>query len=177
MLVGACLEALVGIGDEESLAILRRLFPELATLPDFFLVSCLKAIGALGTEREFAEVAGLLAVRGPQLRPAILGALIAIHQRHPETAHDEDLLPILRIVIDDLDAPLCCYQAVRALGFVSSRDDVYAFLLGCLSSPERLVRLGAIESLRETARPELEEVLAARALTETDEDVLQALKC
>ena len=82
MLVGACLEALVGIGNESSLASLRRRFPELATLPDFFLVSCLKAIGALGTDREFTEVAGLLPVRGPQLRPAILAALIAIHQRH-----------------------------------------------------------------------------------------------
>ncbi len=125
MLIGACLEALVGIGDANSLATIRRRFPELATLPDFFLVSCLKAIGALGTEREFAEVAGLLAVRGAQLRPAILAALIAIHQRYPGTAHDEDVLPVLRIVIEQQDAPLCRYQAVRALGFVSSRDDVY----------------------------------------------------
>jgi HEAT repeat protein len=176
MLIGACLEALVGIGDANSLSTLRRRFPELATLPDFFLVSCLKAIGALGTEREFAEVAGLLAVRGAQLHPAILAALIAIHQRYPGTAHDEDVLPVLRIVIDHQDAPLCRYQAVRALGFVSSRDDVSAFLIGCLTSPERLVRLGAIESLRETCRPGLEELLAERALTETDEDILQALR-
>ena len=60
---------------------------------------------------------------------------------------------------------------------MSSRDDVYAFLVSCLSSPERLVRLGAIESLRETQRPGLEGVLAARALKETDEEVLQALSC
>jgi HEAT repeat protein len=177
MLIGACLEALVGIGDASSLATLRRRFPELATLPDFVLVSCLKAIGAIGTEREFAEIAGLLAGRGQQLRPAILAALIAIHQRHAGKAHDEDVLPLLRNVIDDLNAPLCCYQAVRALGFVSSRDDVYAFLIGCLTSPERMVRLGAIESLRETCRrPELEEVLAERALAETDADILQALR-
>ncbi len=176
MLIGACLEALVGIGDANSLSTLRRRFPELAALPDFFLVSCLKAIGALGTERAFAEVAGLLAVRGPQLRPAILAALIAIHQRYPGTAHDEDVLPVLRSVIDHLEAPLCCYQAVRALGFVSARDDVSAFLIECLTNPERLVRLGAIESLRETDRPELEEVLAERARRETDEDILQALR-
>ncbi len=176
MLIGACLEALVGIGDASSLATLRRRFPELATLPDFFLVSCLKAIGALGTEREFAEVAALIPVRGPQLHPAILAALIAIHQRYPGTSHDEDVLPVLRIVIDHLDAPLCCYQAVRALGFVSSRDDVSAFLIECLTNPERLVRLGAVECLRETHRPELEEVLAERALRETDDDILQALK-
>ena len=177
MLVGACLEALAGIGDELSLAAIRRRFPELAALPDFHLVSCLKAIGALGTAGEFIEVAGLLAVRGPNLRPAILGALAAIQQRHPAAAHKEDLLPALRAVVDDGDPPLCRYQAVRALGFLSSRDDVYSFLISCLSSPERLVRLGAIEALRAAPHPGLQDVLAARATSETDEEVLQALDC
>lgn len=177
MLVGACLEALGGIGDERSLVALRRRFPELATLPDFYLVSCLKALGALGAAEEFVEVAGLLPVRGSHLRPAILGTLIAIHQRHPTTVHNEDLLPALQAVVDDGDPPLCRYQAVRALGFLSSRDDVHSFLVSCLSSPERLVRLGAIESLRVAERPGLDRVLAARALRETDEEVLQALSC
>ncbi len=177
MLVGACLEALVGIGNQLSLATVRRRFPVLATLPDFFLVSCLKALGGLGSDGEFAEIASLLPIRGAQLRPAILAALIAIHQRHPARPHHEDLLPSLRAVVDDRAVPLCSYQAVRALGFVSARDDVYSFLLACLTSPERLVRLGAIESLRETPRPELEKVLAARALQETDEEVAQALNC
>src|SRR5450755_1655286 len=78
MLDGACLETLAGIGDAGSLATIRRRFPELSTLPDFFLVSCLKAIGALGTSVDFVEVTGLLAAREPHLRPAILGALVAI---------------------------------------------------------------------------------------------------
>lgn len=177
MLTAACLEALSGIGNELSLVAIRRRFPELATLPDFLLMSCLKAIGALGTAGEFVEVASLLAVRGSHLRSAILGALIAIHQRHPERVHREDLQPALQAAIDDGDPPLCRYQAVLALGFLSSRDDVYSFLLSCLSSPERLVRLGAIESLRLADRPGLEPILAARALEETDEEVLQALGC
>ena len=177
MLVGACLEALGGIGNERVFSDCPPPLPRLATLPDFFLVSCLKAIGALGTAGEFVEVAGLLAVRGPHLRPAILDALIAIHQRHPGTVDGFDLLPALQMVVDDGDSPLCRYQAVRALGFLSSRDDVYASLVSCLSSPERLVRLGAIESLRTTERPELEKVLASRALEETDEEVRQALSC
>ena len=177
MLVGACLEALSGIGDEQSLVALRRRFPELAPLQDFYLVSCLKAIGALGTAEEFVEVAGLLPVRCSHLRPAILGALIAIHQRYPAKALGADLLPALQTVVDDGDPPLCRYQAVRTLGFLSSRDDVYSFLVFCLSSPERLVRLGAIESLRVAERPGLERVLAARALQETDQEVLQALSC
>jgi HEAT repeat protein len=175
MLVGACMEALGGIGNELSLETLRRRFPDLATLPDFFLVSCLKAIGALGTGDDFEEIAGLLAAGRPQLRTPILDALTAIHQRHPEKVVGLDLLPALQAVIDQADSPLCRYQAVQALGFLAARDDVFSFLVSCLSSPERLVRLGAIESLRTTKRPELEKILAARALAETDEEVRQAL--
>jgi HEAT repeat protein len=177
MLVGACLEALAGIGNELTLVTIHQRFPDLAILPDFFLVSWLKAIAALGTEAEFEEVAALLAVRDALLRPAILGALIAIHQRHPAETHGEDLLPTVQAMADDGNPPLCRYQAVRALGFLSSRDDTYSFLVSCLSSPERLVRLGAIESLRGTERPGLERVFALRALEETDEEVLQALNC
>ncbi len=175
MLVGACLEALSGIGNDASLVTIQRRFPELATLPDFFLVSCLKAIGALGTAGEFVQVAGLLTLRGPHLRPAILGALIAIHQRHPNQASGEELVPALQAVVDDGDPPLCRYQAVRALGCLSSRNDVYAVLVASLSSPERMVRLGAIESLQMAPRPGLQDILASRAKEETDEEVLQAL--
>jgi HEAT repeat protein len=175
MLAGACVEALAGIGDEQSLAAIRGRFPNLTEMPDFFLVSCLKAIGALGSAREFVEVVNLLAVRGPHLRPAILGALVAIHQRNPAEAHDEDLLPALQPMVDEGDSPLCRYQAVRALGFLSSRGDVYAFLVACLASPERMVRLGAIESLRRAPHPGLPDVLAARAKRETDEEILLAL--
>ena len=177
MLVGACLEALAGIGDEESLLAIRQRFPELAALPDFFLVSCLKAIGALGTASDAAEVARLLNIRGPHVRPAILAALLAIYQRHPIQSHDADLRPALEAIAADAGPPLGRYQAVRALGALFPADDVFAFLIACLSSGERMVRLGAIESLRETGRPGLEAALAARALEETDEEVQQALSC
>jgi HEAT repeat protein len=177
MLLGACLEALVGIGNESSWAAIRRRFPDLAALPDFFLIPCLKVAGALGTPGDLVEVAGLLAVRGSHLRPAILSALIAIHQRHPDEAYGEALLPALQAMVEDGDPPLCRYQAVRALGLFGSRDDVYAFLVSCLSSTERLVRLGAAESLRMNERPGWGTLLAARALEESDREVLQALNC
>jgi hypothetical protein len=87
------------------------------------------------------------------------------------------LLPFLEAVVDDGDPPLCRYQAVRTLGLLAARDDVHAFLTSCLSNPERLVRLGAIESLRAANRPGLEETLGSRSVEETDEEVLQALGC
>jgi hypothetical protein len=102
---------------------------------------------------------------------------MAIHQRHPSQTNDDHLLPVLRAMIENGDPPLLRYQAVRALRYLSSRDDVYTFLLSCLSSPERLIRLGAIESLRAAGRPGLETVLGERALQEADEEVLQALSC
>jgi HEAT repeat protein len=177
MLMAACVEALVGIGREASLAAIRRCFPELATLPDFFLGSCLKAIAAFGTAGDFAEVASLLPVRGPHLRPAILGALLAIHPRCLSTDAVTGLLPALRATVEDGDPPLCRYQATRVLGLCAAHDDVHAFLVSCLSSPERLVRLGAAESLRTSGRPGLEPIIAARAMEEPDEEVLQALGC
>ena len=175
MLTGACLEALVGIGDESSLEAIRRRFPDLAALPDFLLASCLKAMAALGSAREFGEVAALLPLRGSHLRPAILSALMDICPRCPAQEPGETLLPALRAVVEDGEPSLCRYQAVRVLGLWAARDDVYALLASFLSSTERLVRLGAVESLRTTKRPGVEPVLAARRLEEPDEEVLQAL--
>jgi HEAT repeats len=177
MLTGACLEALVGIGEDSSLQAIRRRFPDVAALPDFLLASYLKAMAALGSAKEFGDVASLLPMRGPHLRPPILSALMAIYPRCPSLEPGEALLSALQAVVEDGDPPLCRYQAVRVLSFWAARDGVYAFLVSCLSSTERLVRLGAAESLRMTKRPGLEPVLAARALEESDEEVLQALAC
>jgi len=177
MLISACLEALVGIGDVASLIAIRRLFPEIEKLPDFQLASCLKAIGALGSAREFAEVASLLYVRGSHLRPAILNALMAIHPRCPSIEASEMLLSELQTLVESEDPPLCRYQAVRILGRWATRDDVYALLVSWLSNAERLVRLAAVEAIRMTERPELEFVLAARLSEETDDEVLEALNC
>jgi len=142
---------------------------------DFFLGHASRPL-ALWGGRGIRRSGGFTGRARPHLRPAILGALVAIHQRHPAEARSEDLLPALRAVVDDGDPPLCRYQAVRALGFLSARADVYRFLVSCLSSPERLVRLGAIESLRGTPQADCRTFLP-RAMEETDEEVLQALGC
>jgi HEAT repeat protein len=177
MLLAACVEALVGMGEAAALAAIRRRFPAWATVPDFLLPSCLKAMAALGSAREFEEVARLLPGRGPHLRAAILGALRALATRGTALDPEGTLLPMLRVVVEGGDAPLCRYQAVRVLGGLTATHAVVAFLVACLASPERLVRLGAIESLREAAAPGVQAVLARHATTETDEEIRQALAC
>jgi len=177
MLISACLEALVCIGHASSLAAIHRLFPEFEKLPDFQFASCLKAIAALGSAREFAEVASQLYVRGLHLRPAILSALMAIHQRCPSLEASEILLSELETLVDSGDPPICRYQAVRLLGLSSDRNDVYAHLLSSLSSTERLVRIAAVEAIRMAGRPGMELMLAERLREETDNEVLEALHC
>jgi HEAT repeat protein len=177
MLVSACLEALAGIGHESSMASIRGAIHKFATLPDFQFVSYLKAIAALGSAKEFAELEGLLAVCGSQLRPAVLSALVAIHPRCPSIDVSESLMSQLRIIVESKDPPQCRYQAVRTLGIWSSRNDVFAILVSCLSCTERLVRLAAAEAIRISERPGLEQVLAARVPKETDAEVLEALSC
>jgi HEAT repeat protein len=177
MLIVACMEALTAIGNESSLAAIRRTFPVFALLPDFILASCLKAVAALGSDKEFAEVASLLPSRGRQLRRAILSALLAIcPARQPADAFEE-LRATLREVVESEDPPIGRYQAVRVLGCWAAIDEVYEFLVSCLADPERLVRLGAVQTLRMAGRPEVESLLGSRALAEADEEVLQALTC
>lgn len=182
MLIAACMEALVGLGDRSSPEAIRARFPDWSAMPDFLLASCLRVVAAWGSDREFPEVASLLPLRSSHLRPAILDALAEIYPRcvRPPCesgAYDENLVPELRDVVGDGDPPLCRYQAARLLGFWASRDDVRAWLISCLSSTECLVRLGTVEALREANRPELEAVFASRVAVETDAEVLRALRC
>ena len=177
MLISACLEALAGIGHESSLVSIRGCMHKFASLPDFQFVSYLKAIAALGSAREFAEVEGLLAVCGSHIRPAILSTLIAIHPRCPSLDASESLLSELRMIIESGDPPKCRYLAVRTLGIWSARNDVFQLLVSCLTSTERLVRLAAAEAIRMCERPETERVLAEHARRETDQEVLEALSC
>lgn len=174
MLTAACLEALAEIGDENSLAVIAQRFPKLAELPDFFLTPCLKAIAALGSARQFPEVAALLKKRAQPVRPAVLNALLAIQQRclaeQSAPPAMDDLLADLRSLIESDNPPPCRYQAVRLLGFWAERDEISAFLVGCLTNPERMVRLGAAEALQSSTRPKLDSLLGGLELKKHEGD-------
>jgi HEAT repeat protein len=174
MLIAACLEALIGIGNPDSLAAIHRTFPDFSALPDFQLRSCLRAIEELGSKSDFSDVGNLLPTR-ERLRPAILSALLAICPTSQTEDAGEDLRAVLRSIVEGHDPPERRYQAARVLGSWSEREDVRVFLNACLSNAEPMVRMGAIEALKIADRPELKSLLALRALTESDEEALQLL--
>jgi HEAT repeat protein len=166
MLIAACLEALAGIANPVSLASIKRRFPHISVLPDYLLVPCLRAIGAVGTAPDLEEVGALLSFNRSSLQSAVLGAMMATCSRGMVPAPTEELLQALRkIVVAGSVAP-CRYEATRLLGLWSLRDDVCTFLIESLESPEPLVRLGAAESLSQSGRRGLGPELAAKALEE-----------
>jgi HEAT repeat protein len=180
MLIAACLEALAEIGNASSLAAVRRRFPDLMELPAFYLTPCLKALAALGGQREFLDIALLLPHRAAHICPALLNALNAIqrrcHQRmRPPAELSEATRSVLERVAAGGDAPRCRYQATLALGFWADRDEVATFLISCLESAERLVRMGAGEALRLSGRPGLEALLRKHDLAEAESEGMPAL--
>ncbi len=178
MLTAACLEALASIGNPLSMAVVRQRFPAPSGLPPFFFTPYLKAMGALGGEKEFNELLHLLPAHAPQLYPLILGTLITLHERiyqhstPPEPS--AELLTALHTLVASDQPAACRYQAVRVLGFWAQRDDVAASLVTCLSNLERFVRLGAAEALRSSQRSGFEALLAAYEKRESEEEVSQA---
>lgn len=177
MLSTACLEALAAMENPSSLLAIRRCFPRLTDLPQFFFTPCLKAMAALGSEAEFREILGLLPLRMPQRNPAILSSLITLYERcifHrivlPEP--DPEILTILRELIDSNEPATYRYKAVRVLGFWAQLDEVSASLATCLTNLERVVRIGAAEALRASNRSEFESLLTAHEALESGEEAL-----
>jgi HEAT repeat protein len=176
MLVAACLEALAEVGNESSLTAMRRCFPDFTDLPAFVLTPCLKALAAFGGETEFAELAHMLPIRASDVWPAILGALISIHQRciyrlHAPPELSEEVRAVLQAETQSEASPACRYQATRVLGFWAQRREVREFLVSCLDSAERLVRLGAAEALRMSGLPGMEALLVKHQLAEAELEV------
>jgi hypothetical protein len=149
MLTAACLEALAGLANPSSLPVIRRRFPELAALPDYLLIPCLRAIGAVGAAPDFAEMGSLLPARRPSVQSAALGAMLAIAEREGTPTTADPLLATLQEIIRTNPLPLCQYQATQLLGLWAARADVKAFLIQCSQSPEPLVRLAAEDFIQE----------------------------
>ena len=180
MLAAACLEALAVMGNPSSLLAIKRCFPKITELPQFFFTPCLKVLAALGGEIEFQELLDLLPPTTPQRYPAILSNLLTLHDRfgHQRIALPDPnpkVLTLLKSLVDSNEPAACRYLAVRVLGFWVQRDDVSASLVSCLTNLERFVRIGAAEALRASNRSEFDSLLASHEAQESHDEVHQAL--
>jgi len=109
------------------------------------------------------------------LADAGLDAIEAIHRRAQLTHAPPMLLAAVRAVIANCPDPLGRYKAVRALGAFAD-DEATASIRECLDSPDKMVRLAAVESVAAWAAPAAADLLAGRLGVEGDEDVLAAIR-
>lgn len=170
MLLGACIEALAQIGDGTSLTAVRSSFGT-AGVPGYLQPSYLKLVGATGGAAQVNEIASFAA--SATLDGAVLNALTSLRNRHP----DVKLPATLAVAFQDMAArnpSQLAYQALRLLSGLAGDSDVFNFLLSRLDDPDKVIRIGAIQAMREAGGEAVEAALDGRLSGETDPDILQA---
>jgi len=171
MLLGACIEALAQIGDSTSLEAVGKSFGGVEGVPGYLRPSYLKLVGAKGSPAQLPEIAFFSAIRA--LDAAVLNALTSLRNRYPEMTIPPALAGPLRHMACR-NPPQLAYQAVRLLGALISDSEVYDFLLSRLDDPDKVIRIGAIQAMREAGGEGAEAVLRRRLSSETDPEILQA---
>jgi HEAT repeat protein len=169
MLLSACLEALARIGNRASLDWVRERLG--GGLPDYLRPSYLKLLGAAGAPGDVREIAAFAG--DPMLDSAILNALAALRNRHPDLPIPLSLAGPLRAMVERNPAPLA-FQAVRLLSIFVREENVFAFLAESLNHPEKAVRIGAIQAMRQAGGERAAKAVLERLAQESDEEVRQA---
>jgi HEAT repeat protein len=175
MLLCASIAALAQIGDPNTVHIVGSRLGKVSEAAGYLQASYLNLLGAKGSSADVDDVAGLMGVSG--LEEHVLNALTALRARFRGLNLPATLAPPLQEIAAAGANPLLAYQAVRLMVCLVHRQEVLNFLEGCLENPEKAVRIGAVQALRESGSKGVEEVLRERLVRETDEEVLQALTC
>lgn len=171
MLLAALIEALSQIGNSASLDAVRRSFGGSDKIPGYLRPSYLKLSGAQGSHAQIQEIAyfaGLGGLDGP-----VLNALTSLRNRYPEITIPSSLAgPIRAMALRN--PPQFAYQAVRLLGGLTGDGEVFSFLQSRLHDPDKVIRIGAIQAMREAGGSAGEAVLSRELSNEADPEILQA---
>ena len=172
MLLCACFEALVQIGSPASVDAVRTRLGPGQELAAYLLPSYLKLIGARGSADDVGEIAAMIVREG--LEAPVVNALTALRNRHRGMALPECLLEPLRTIATRNGSPLHSYQAIRLLSVFLGDADVFRFMTGFLKHPEKALRIGAVQALREAGGERADAVLSESLADEEDSEILQA---
>ena len=172
MLLGACFEALAKVGNEDSLTAVQACFGKAEALPVYLRASYLKLVGAQGGQNQIHEVAFFAGIE--PLDSAVLNALTSLRNRCPDILLPDSLAqPLQEIALRN--PPSLAYQAVRLLSGLVRDRQVWDFLLHCLDCQDKVIRIGAIQAMREGGGEPAEVVMRERLAHENDKEVLQVL--
>jgi hypothetical protein len=171
MLLSACIEALTHIGEQESVDAVRASLGKPGAIPGYLQPSYVKLLGAKGRPEDLDELSSMIGAGG--LDTPALNALTFFRSRYPALALPAALASPLENIVAKSVSPIAGYQAVRLLGSLRGERSVMDFLESCLEHPEKSIRIGAVQTMRETHGTAAEAILRRRLAHETDEEVLQ----
>ncbi|HZU26944.1 MAG TPA: HEAT repeat domain-containing protein [Bryobacteraceae bacterium] len=171
MLLGACIEALALIGSGASPEMVRSSFGGTERVPGYLRPSYLKLLGAKGSAEEVHEIASFAGVSA--LDSAVLNALTSLRNRYPEVAMPPQLAQPLRDMASK-NPPQLAYHALRLLSGLIAETGIFDFLVARVDDPDKVIRIGAIQAVREGGGEAAEAALRGRLSGETDPEVLQA---
>jgi HEAT repeat protein len=172
MLICASLEALGQIGDTSSIDAVRARLGPAGEFPGYLLPAYVKLLGAHGRPEDVAEIAEMIGMDG--LEEPVLNALTALRNRYGILKLPEKLAPALRSAVSRNSSPILAYQAIRLMGGFPGESAAFDFVEHCLQDPDKSIRIGAVQSMREAGTQEAVAALHRRLNSETDEEVLQA---
>ncbi len=172
MLTCASLEALAQIGDETTVDAVRARLGPVGELAGYLRPAYLKLLGAKGRQEDVVEIAQMVGQDG--LEASVLNSLTALRNRYSKLILPGSLSQPLRDVVSRKTSPLLAYQAVRLLGGLLNQPAVFDFVERCLDNPEKSIRIGAGQSMREAGSELADASLRRRMGSETDDEVLQA---
>lgn len=174
MLVAACVEALGQIGDAGSLDLL---YHKLGSdgMSEFLAPGYIRALGNLGTDAHVEQLCRLVERLPALLVDAGFDAIEAIRRRVTLPPAPPALREAVDLALAQCPDALGRYQAVRALGAFTdegAREAIRKYL----ESPDKMVRLAAVESIGHWDAAAGKDLLLGRQMIETDDDVRDALQ-
>ena len=176
MLVLAAMEALGRIGDAECYRQIRERFPTLEATPTLYLQSALKLVGKNGENGDLLELRSFLNTCEPSLRAAVLDALHDLLARAGTAGIPDVWWQDLLARLPETASLAERYQMLVLLGHFGHCEQVFEALLDYLQSPDKVDRLGAIESLLKKRSSDARCTMRSRLQLERDPEVRQALE-
>ena len=172
MLLCASIDALAQLGNAETPNTVRERLGDGLSMPGYLHASYLKLLGAKGSRDDVGEVARMIERDG--LHGHALNALTALRSRFRDLELPVALVEPLRETASK-PSPLDACQAVRLMAGFLHIQAVFELLSECLLSPEKGLRIAALQVMREEGSARTEATLRDAVAGETDDEVLQAL--
>jgi HEAT repeat protein len=169
-----CLEALACVGDEETMELVARLYPDHESISLLEQYSFLKYVASKGADIHLELLTALIAEKGQLMHKEIINAIEGILRRRGGRMIPPDLLATLKDYLNTNLNDINKYELLVLLGHYQN-GEIFPLLVNHLVPALPLVCLGAVEALGIYGRAEAQPYLLTVRSQTTDEELLDVI--